>query len=294
MRILVTGAGGFVGSHLVPRLLSEGHAVRAIVRSKGRPPPSVEAVAGDVRDEMLLRNAMEGCEAVVHLAAVLREDGGSFTGINVGGTTAVVRACSAAKVSRLIHMSAEGARPDNPSRFLRSKAEAEEVVRSSGLRWTILRPSLILGRGSGFGVRMARAVRGRRRVPIIGRGNNMVQPVHVDDVCSAVLHCLSDPRSEGRVVGIGGPTRIPLGELTIAVARAAGSSGRPMHIPVPIARVAARALDLVSSNPPVTPDEVTMMSQPNVCDNVAAAALDIHPTLDLGRMVQDSVEAPWP
>ncbi len=291
MRVAITGAGGFIGRHLVPRILREGYSVAALVH-RSRPagwPQEVAVHQGEVTDQGFLVGTLGGCDAVVHLAAILRQDGGSFKGINVGGTRTVVAACKEANVSRLIHVSAQGARTAASTGFLRSKGAAEEVVRSSGLRWTILRPSLVLGREAGFAVRLAQALRRGRRVPIVGPGRNLVQPVHVEDLGDLVCLCLREGKGEGRILEVGGPGRIPLSDLSLRFARALGHQGPPIHIPRSVALLAAGVMAWATPRAPVTPGEVAMMTMENVCNNSQLEAIGFRPARDLEAMLADSL-----
>jgi NADH dehydrogenase len=289
--IAVTGAQGFIGSHLVRALQGAGSKVIAL----GRRPQGagdVRVMACDVTDPQALAAALAGATAAVHLAAILREDGGTFREVNIGGTQNVVEGCRAAGVGRLIHVSAQGADPRSPSRFLRSKAEGEEVVRASGLRWTVLRPSLVLGPGCGYAERLLEAIQGRGRVPVVGSGRNLVQPVHVADLVDVILICLQEAQTEGKVLEVGGPERVPLGHLTLTIARAAGHRGDLLRIPAGVARVAALAVGMVSRDPPITGDEVAMMVADNVCDTAELEALGFRPRRGLEAMVKDSVAVP--
>lgn len=291
---MVTGAGGFVGRRLVPGLVAKGHAVRAFVhRPSPSPPfsgPNPEVVAGDITKHADLDRALEGQEAVIHLAAILREGPQSFEAANVGGPRALAQACEAGEVHRLIHMSTVGAAPDSPSTFLMSRWRGEEVVRGSPLEWTIVRASLILGPGSGFGRRMEGLLSRRGPLPVLGSGRNMVQPVHVEDVVELLLLCLQDGATVRRILEVGGPQRISLEELTRAFARAAGRRERIVHIPAALALPAAGILGLLSPNPSVTPDEVRMAVGDNTCDNGPLGALGFSVKRGLGEQVRNSLE----
>jgi NADH dehydrogenase len=294
VRVLVTGAAGFVGRHLVPRLVVAGHMVKALVHSPSPSPAlvgaNIEVVVGDVTRRRDVDRALEGEEAVVHLAAILREDSQTFEAANVQGPRTLVEACEAGGVGRFIHVSAVGAGPDSPSAFLRSRWRGEEVVRGSPLAWTIVRASLILGRGSGFGRRMQRILRGRGPMPVLGSGRNMVQPVHVEDVAELLAVCLHGGAAVRRVLEVGGPQRINLEELTRAFARAAGRRERVVHIPSALAVPGAGLLGLFSRDPAVTPDEVRFAVEDNIGDNGPLADLGFSPERGLEVQIRDSLE----
>lgn len=153
MRVLLTGASGFVGSALLPELLSRGHEVAALVRPALRPDshaglpkhPNLSVHPGDLSDPSALTTAAQGCEAAIHLVGIIRETGPStFQSVHVEGTRNVLTACQSAGVRRYIHMSALGTRANAVAPYHQTKYAAEQLVRQSPLDWTILRPGLIL------------------------------------------------------------------------------------------------------------------------------------------------------
>src|SRR5664280_506396 len=161
--VLVTGASGFVGSHLLPELLGAGHRVVALVRSPGagervtrRLPAAlaanVELRTGDVDRPATLPAALAGVDAVVHLVAIPRDrkGGKQLLAVNLDGTRNVIAAMQATGIRRLVHLGAMGVEDHEELHYAKSKARAERAVRESGLDWTILKPSLLFGPGDGF------------------------------------------------------------------------------------------------------------------------------------------------
>ena len=138
MTVLLTGATGYVGGYVLDALLERGHSVRALVRSGGdalAARDGVDVRHGDVTDAASLEGAFDGADAVIHLVGIIDESpskGVTFERIHVGGTRRVVEAAQAAGVTRFVHMSANGARPDGPSAYQRTKWKAEEIVRAAG------------------------------------------------------------------------------------------------------------------------------------------------------------------
>jgi len=161
--ILVTGGTGFVGSHLVPRLAETGDRVRCLVRSPAKAEilqaQGVEPIPGDVTNLHRLEPAMPGVDTVIHLVSVIRENKDvTFNPVNVQGTRNVVQAAAGSGVKRFIYMSVLEANPNPKYRYTYSKWQAEEAVRSSHLDFTIFRPSVMFGQGSGLTDRLIQSL----------------------------------------------------------------------------------------------------------------------------------------
>lgn len=284
--ILVTGASGFVGRHMVPALIDAGHRVVAMVRT----PTSGELVSGRLRAEQRLNlelrsgdvtrpeslaPAFAGVDGVLHLVAIPRDfrDGADLRLINTEGTRAVVAAMKAAGVRRLVHMGAMGV-ADYPSlHYASSKARAEALVADSGLDWTILKPSLQFGPGDGFFniiadlVRMSPGV-----VPVPGDGSARFQPIHVDDVARVAVASFADPGTVGEHYDLGGPRYWTYREITQEVLRAMGRRRAILPMPVPLIRLVAGAAERVRFPFPVATDQLRQLRLDNI------AALDVIPT----------------
>jgi NADH dehydrogenase len=282
--ILITGGAGFVGSHLVDRLIDAGEEVRVLSRSSADV-PGAQAVCGDVRDPQAVSSAASGCAAVVHLVGIIRETrGGGFRDVHVEGTRAVVQACRESGIDRLLHMSALGARPDARSAYHRTKWEAEELVRSSGLEATIFRPSVMFGAGNSFLPRLRDLIRRPIAVPVIGRGLSLLQPIWVKDVVSCFTTALETRETVGRTFELGGPETYGFEQLLDLLAEDEGIVRPKIHLPVALARPAVSLLHRVAPAFPITPDQLTMLLEDNVCDitemrevlGVEPARLDEH------------------
>lgn len=264
--ILVTGGTGFVGRHLVARLVRGGEQVRALARTRVEI-PGVEVVAGDVRDLSAVTAAARDCQVVIHLVGIIREMGEATSQrVHIDGTRTVVQACVEAGVGRLLHMSALGARPGARSTYHRTKWEAEELVRRSGLQATIFRPSVIFGAGSGFLAELRRLVHRGPVIPIAGNGMALLQPIWVEDVISCFLGALGKPETAGRAYDLGGPEVFGFEEMVDLVAAAEGIRKPKLHLPVLLLRPLAAVLGRLTPRFPLTSDQLTMLLEDGVCD----------------------------
>jgi NADH dehydrogenase len=279
-RVFVTGGSGFVGTAVIEELLSRGHAVNALahradLRASGG---GLRTVRGGLFDRGALDDGVRGCDAAVHLVGIIMERpsrGATFERIHFEGTRNVVDAAVRNGVRRYVHMSALGTRPDAVSNYHKTKYRAEEYVRSSGLDWTILRPSLIHGPGGEF-MRMEANWARRKAPPFLfmpyfgsgalgRRGAGMLQPVYVRDVARAFADALDNPKTVGEVYPLGGPQRLTWPELhRTSSAAIVGKSRAVAAVPVWYAKLLTRVLP--RSLLPFNRDQVIMSQEDATCD----------------------------
>ncbi len=268
--ILVTGGTGFVGGHLIRRLRGKNIPVRALVRAPEKAASlkklGVEVVKGDVSDRESLDAAAAGVERVVHLVGIIQEAAGqTFKGIHVEGTRTVLAAAKKAGVRHFFHQSALGTRPNAASEYHRTKWEAEELVRESGIPYTILRPSLIYGPGDKFTLRLADMLRLSPVLPVIGSGTSKVQPIYIDDVVSCIEKAVAGDAHLNEIYEIGGPEQLTYEEVTKAIAQALGIRRPKMNVPMLFMKPMAKVLETILPTPPVTTDQLIMLQEDNVC-----------------------------
>ncbi|UCG14751.1 MAG: complex I NDUFA9 subunit family protein [Deltaproteobacteria bacterium] len=271
MKVFVTGSTGFVGNHVLSALLEVGHQVRALVRPgseyKLKRPDELEIVNGAVGETATLVQGIEGCDAVIHLVGIIRAFPArniTFERLHTEATASVIAAAKETSVSRLLHMSALGARQDGPTPYLRTKFAAEELVRESGLDYTIFRPSLIFGRG-GEAIQMFSAMVAKRVVPIIGDGQYQFQPVSVTTVAQGFEKSLALEAAKEQTLDVGGPDNVTFDEIMDTVARVMGKTITKVHVPVFPLRLATSALQHAPGYP-LTTDQITMLLEGSTCD----------------------------
>jgi nucleoside-diphosphate-sugar epimerase len=268
VQVFVTGAGGFIGRNLLARLAAEGHAPCALLLpdEDAAGLPACRVVRGDITRPESLGGLLEGCDAVVHLAAAVGygQTMERCRRINRDGTRHVVEAAVAAGVRRFVQLSSVsvyGRRPgvpiteETPLRCTRdpygdTKIEAELLLQAHADRreidLTILRPTVIYGPGDDkFLPKLVENLRsGRAR--IIGDGRNRVDAIHVDDVVALVVRVLSDPRAVGGVYNVSNPNNASWKELLAWVAEEIGVEPPRSHLPYPLALAAAGAMELAA------------------------------------------------
>ena len=236
MKVLVTGGTGFVGRHLVPRLKNEGFDVRVLARRPGASLRDVEFVAGSVSDPEVLRRAVEGVDAVVHLVAIIVERGAqTYEAVIHQGTRKVVEAMETVGVPRLIYLSALGVGPDERFPYLRTKWQAEEAVRASSLDATILRPSVLFGEGAGFFRPIVWSLRWMPVYPLPAGGRTRFQPLAIEDLSTCLVRCLRGEQV-GATLDLGGPEVMTFSDIVRVVMQTLGKRRRMMSVPVWAAR----------------------------------------------------------
>ena len=277
--VLVTGAAGFVGTHVCRELTHRGARVRGLVRSPAKAAERLASLpvdlhVGDIRDEQVLRRAMQGCDMVVHLVAIaIERRGQTYEAINALGTQRVLAAMRAVGVGRLVHMSQNHAASDSPHRFLRSKGLAEDAVRASALDSTVLRPSVIFGPEDEFVNVLARLVRLSPLVyPLPGGGRARFQPVHVDDVARAVATALERSDTVDRSYALGGPAQLSLRQMTERILVAMEAKRLLVPLPTAVLRPLIAIAQRVLPSPPVTTGLLDLLAIDNVVEGNALRA----------------------
>ena len=271
--ILVTGGSGYLGSHIVHRLVTEGRPVRVLVRSaeharrEGRLKDlGVEITEGDVTRPKTLKLAMRGVTAIIHTVAIaIESEGATYESINTQGTVNVVDAALEADIHRFINISQLGASSKLPYRFLASKAKAQEYLADSELEWTAFRPSVIWGPEDEFANTFARLVPITPVIfPIIGGPETRFQPVWVEDVATAVVKSLEDPSTFRKEFELGGPEVITLEEIERRTLEAIGAGRIMVRFPMPLLRLAVRIMEIALPHPPVSRSLLELLAVSNV------------------------------
>jgi NADH dehydrogenase len=270
MKIFLSGGTGFVGGHLRKALTERGYEIRLLVHKRGVSfEQGVEPVEGDLTLPGTFSAALPGCDAAINLVGIIREfpaRGATFEKLHVEGAKNMLHAAQAAGVKRYIHMSALGTRPDATSAYHRSKYRAEELVRASGLDWTIFRPSIIFGPGDEFVNRLAGFIRSLPAVPVIGDGSYRLQPMAGADVARCFAMALEMPETRGKTFELCGPDRFTYNDLLDTIGLVLGRPMvRKLPNPLPVMKVVVPVLQGFSFFP-ITMDQILMLVEENICD----------------------------
>jgi NADH dehydrogenase len=270
MKIFIGGGTGFVGGHLCRELLSKGHQLRLLVHGRrGEENGGIEYVAGDVTAAADCAAGATGCDAVINLVGIIREypaRGVTFPRLHVEATGNMLAAAQENGIRRYLQMSALGSRPGAVSGYHRSKYAAEELVSTSGLDYTIFRPSLIFGPEDAFVNMLAGFIRNFSVVPVIGDGRYRLQPIAADDVARCFALSLEKTETIGKAYSICGPDRLNYLEIVDTVAKALGRSlVLKMKNPLVLMQFVTPLLEKFPFYP-VTSDQITMLLEESICD----------------------------
>jgi len=272
MRILVTGATGFVGPKIVHAFRAQDRDVRVLVRHPERGARlaslGAELAVGDVTDPESLRRAAEGCTHVVHLVALIRGSAAELERVMVAGTAHAVAAARDAGVERFVLMSALGTTETSKDAvpYYGAKWAEEQAVARSGLEYVTIRPSFIFGRDGGALPTFMKQVRYAPVVTVIGTGLQRSQPIWVDDVAAYFARAVDDPSAANRTFEIGGPNIVDWNELYLLIAKVLGKRRRLVHVPFGVARAGAQLTQWLPGAP-LSADQVTMLQG---ADNVVS------------------------
>jgi len=273
MKVLVTGASGFIGRPLVARLVAKGLPVRALVRraDEAQSLPGAEIEIGDVRDAGAVDRATRGMDAVVHLAAATGVARAAVArDVNAKGTRRVIDALRANAGRRIVFISSISANRERRGPYGETKRDAENYVVHSGIEWVILRPSLVYGPGpAGLFARLQRSMK-RPILPMIGEGSIEIDPIHVDDVCQVIEQCLERTDVLSKTYDLLGPDRVTFRQLIDRLAAASGAKPNLVKLPPDLALAIARGLGVLLERPPLTEDNVLGMISPAKVDGAPA------------------------
>ena len=268
MKIAITGGTGFIGSHLARDLTERGHQVVLIARGTDarqaelRRLPQVLFKPASITDVPQLGRAFIGCVAVAHCAGISREQGTqTYEQVHVEGTRCVVQAAQQAAVKKLVLVSYVHARPDGPSPYHTTKWQAEEIVRQSGLNYTILKAGLIYGFGDHLLDHLGHLLRVVPLFATVGVRERTVRPVAIADLVTILRATLLEARLSNATVAVLGPEELPLSVLVRRIARVLGKRVLVLPAPVLMHRLVAWASEQLLPVPLVTASQIHMLAE---------------------------------
>jgi uncharacterized protein YbjT (DUF2867 family) len=268
MKIAIIGGTGFVGRHLARRLILAGHEVVLISRGVDnrdasiRDLPGVTFAAVGTSDPAALATAFEGCVTVAHLGGINREIGEqTYANVHLQGTANVVEAAKQAGVSKILFLSFLRARPDCGSPYHESKFAAEELVRNSGLDYTIFKAGVIYGSGDHMLDHITHALHTFPIFLLVGFKKQPVRPMAVEDLIDVMMASILDGALSRKTVPITGPEEINLGEVVARISRAANKKRLTFPVPVWVHYAMAWFCERMMTTPLAARAQVRILSE---------------------------------
>jgi uncharacterized protein YbjT (DUF2867 family) len=283
MKVLVTGATGFVGPKVANAIVDAGHEVRVLERKPGSWSKAgircQEAAQGDMTDRESLRRATEGRDVVVHLVAIRQGRPEAFQQVMVEGTRSLIDAAREAGVKRFVLMSALGTTAETKDLvpYYGAKWQQEKDVEASGLEYVVFRPSFIFGREGGILPTFRRLARLTPVTPITGPGTQRIQPIWIDDVAAYFAAAVDKPEAANRLFELGGPEAVSWNEFWERLKRALRVRRPSVHVPMGFMRLNALVTERLPGNIPLTRDLLKMLEAGDnvVTDSAAVETFEI-------------------
>ena len=268
-RILLLGSTGFVGRGVAHKILDGGHQLRVLVRDPLKAAAfkvrGAQVVVGDALNPAAVTQAAQGVEHIVSLIAVRRNRPQSYLAVNVDGPRLLGQAAQAAGVRSVVFVSAIGSRLDPHFKYYTSRWMGEQELAKTGVAGTILRFSFVLAEEGGVLNDFERAIIGPFAI-IPGSGQAKLQPILREDAARCIIETLAKPELLGKIIELGGPEVVTYEAMFDWFLHARGIKKAKLKMPVLLLLPAAIAMETLSTNPPITPDEVNMIQ----ADNLAA------------------------
>jgi uncharacterized protein YbjT (DUF2867 family) len=299
MKIAITGGTGFVGRHLSQHLLSLGHQPILLARGRDlRHAPAAPVFHTDLSDPGLLAEAIRGCDAIAHCAGINREIGSqTYRRIHIEGTRNIVEAARLAGIPRLLMLSFLRARPDCGSPYHESKFQAEELLRQSGLDYTILKAGMIYGRGDHMLDHLSHMLFTLPLFATVGCREQPIRPVAIDDVTRIITAALTAGRLSRQTAAVLGPETLLLSEAVLRVATTLNRRVWILPAPVVFHRILAAICERTMAIPLVARAQVRMLAEGFLEAAPSASALpdDLKPQLRFtSSQIRQSLPDPGP
>ncbi len=273
--IFLTGGSGFIGRHVLEALSKRGHRVTALLRAKQATRieqmqwPGVRCVVGDFAQPTAWADSLQGHDIVINLVGIIREQGDArFDILHQAAPIALFDAAKQAGVKKIIQLSALGADEAAKSHYHRSKRAADRHLSTLGIPYVVLRPSFVYG-PQDHSMTFFTSLAALPVTPVVGDGEYLVQPIHVEDLVHAITRAVEDDDIADVAVDVGGADALSFNAMldTLAVWLGKNNGAFRLHLPLWWMRLLAWMTDLLGGRGPISRDELGMLLRGNHCDN---------------------------
>ena len=274
MNILLTGASGFIGTHLLHALLQNNHHIIACSHSKSiKPEAKIQSIQTDFTKMQTIEDwlpHLKNIDVVINSVGIIAESGKqTFEKLHYRSPSALFLACEQAGVERVIQISALGADDAAIVPYQKSKKQADDVLRKMDLDWFILRPSLVYGSG-GKSFALFKKLSNLPIIPLIDNGKQMIQPVHISDLIATVLRCLEDDVPPKQTINVVGKQAISYKNWMISIRT---RQSKPCFLSLPFSLIIKLSrLGKYLQLPLLNPDSLRMLQQNNIAASRALTA----------------------
>jgi len=273
VRISVLGGTGFIGGHLVRRLLADKHQLTLLTNKRALDlslSDQFATVPGRFENYDALKAVVSGAEVVYHLVGLIAETKSkTFKRTVAEGTAKLVDVCRECGVRKIIYLSAIGTEEHAATRYHQTKYLAEQAIINSGIDYTILRPSLIFGEGDGFVSMLNRMIKSSWFTPVIGDGRYLFQPVYIDDLIEALAQSATNDAAKKQTIEIVGAEKLEYVQILNILKARLNKKRVNLHLPFLFMKFVAGTMEPFLKPAPLTRDQLTMMRQGNVGDPTA-------------------------
>lgn len=270
MNVAVLGGTGFVGHHLVKKLLETNHHLTLLVHrhlNKEISYDNINVIYGDIETIDSLDKAFENIDVVYHLVGIIAETKDKkFDKTVAEGTKNVVKACIEKGVKKIIYLSALGTSKSAKTKYHQTKYQAEQAIETSGLNFIIYRPSIVYGPGDSFISQLSKIIKWFPFTPVIGSGKYLFQPIFIDDLIQAMVLGLEIPEATGQIIDIAGPEKLEYLKILNIIKKVLRKKRLNFYIPITVMKKIAFCLEKIMKPSPITREQLLMMEMGNTGD----------------------------
>ena len=267
MKIGVTGATGFIGSHLVNKLLESNQDISILSHSNKQKKfmsGAVKVYNGSIENSESLHEFCQHVDIIYHLVGIIAETRTkTFEKTVVQGTQNLVSVAQKFDIKKIVYLSALGTAESAVSKYHQTKFKAEFAIMNSGIPYVILRPSVIYGEGDGFISLLQKMITYSPFTPVIGSGKFELQPIYIDDLISMMVHI---KHVENEIISIGGPEKLEYLEILHILKKHLGKKRLNLFLPSMLMKLVATVLEKIIKPAPITKDQILMMEAGSTCD----------------------------